>query len=117
MKLSVIVPAYNEEECLEKTLKSIFLFLDNFGLTAGYEVIAVNDGSTDQTAEILKKISRTNFKAVNLPANIGKGGAVKAGMLAATGELKLFMDADGSTDISEIKKFLLRINEGYDIII
>jgi len=94
MKISVIIPAYNEEEILEKNAIIIDDFLaQNYD---DYELIVVNDGSLDKTEEIANKLAenRKNIRVVSYPFNRGKGAAVKAGVLASTGEEILFTDCD-----------------------
>lgn len=104
MLLSVIIPAYNEEKRLPGTLKKVRDYLNRQNITC--EVIVVNDGSKDGTAEVASELIKEwrGFQLIDNKENKGKGGVVKQGMLAAKGEWRLFMDADGSTDISEIEK-------------
>jgi len=105
MFLSVIIPAYNEEKRLPQTLNKVrdYLLKQDYE----YEVIVVDDGSKDKTAQTSKKIieSWKNFKIISYEPNRGKGYAVKTGMLAAKGEYAILMDADNSTDLSEVEKF------------
>jgi dolichyl-phosphate beta-glucosyltransferase len=112
--LSIIIPAYNEADHLESTLQSIF----NWIKLPDWELIVVNDGSTDQTPTIVKKLSRRHprVKLLNLPHNHGKGWAVKHGVLKSSGEWILFMDADSSTRINEMEK-LWAFRDKYDVII
>jgi len=102
--LSVIIPAYNEEKRLPKTLKKVRDYLDHQNYT--YEVYVVDDGSKDRTWEVTKDLIKdwSNFKVISYTPNRGKGFAVKTGMLTAKGEWRLLMDADSSTDISEIEE-------------
>lgn len=107
IKLSVVLPAYNEEgRNLVKTLEKVEGFLSSQDYES--EVIVVNDGSKDQTVKVvndwINRQSKIKFKLVSYETNQGKGYAVKTGMLAAKGEWRLFMDADSSTDILEIEK-------------
>lgn len=115
MKLSVIVPAYNEEERLIDTLKKIKVYLDKQEYEA--EVIVVDDGSKDKTAQMVKDLigGWSNFQITSYQPNCGKGYAVKTGMLSAKGDWRLMMDADNSTDISEIEK-LNKFQKDYEII-
>ena len=117
MYLSVIIPAYNEEKRLPKTLKAIDEYLGQ--RTYDYEILIVNDGSRDQTAEIAKNLMPQikNLKVTGYAENQGKGYAVKFGMQEAKGDLRLFTDADNSTSIDQIEKFFPEFQKGYDIII
>ena len=104
-KLSVVIPAYNEEKRIKPTLKDIKEYLDK--QEYNWEVIVVNDGSTDQTGQAVSSMIADwdNFQLINNEENKGKGGVVKQGMLAARGQWRLFMDADNSTPVSEVAKF------------
>jgi dolichyl-phosphate beta-glucosyltransferase len=115
--LSVIIPAFNEADRLGATLNSCSKYL--LRQPYSYEIIVIDDGSTDKTRELVEasKLSTPNLILITLPTNKGKGAAVKAGMLAAHGEYRLFMDADNSTDISQIEKLLPYLEQGYDITI
>jgi len=106
MKLSIVIPAYNESRRLPATLASIAEYLDVSELKA--EVIVVDDGSTDGTAEAAKSVPGAGMppKIIGFEGNRGKGAAVKEGLLAATGDYILFMDADNSTHITEVEKLL-----------
>ena len=102
--LSVIIPAYNEEERIAATLRKIDDFLHLFAPTS--EIIVVNDGSSDRTAQIVTSFKNFSHSPVThiFQNNGGKGSAVKKGMLASSSELRLFTDADGATDIYETFK-------------
>ena len=116
--MSVVIPAYNEEKNIERTVAEIQNFLiKKKGLT--FEIIVVNDGSSDRTAEIVAEIAEKQpcVKLVSYEKNMGKGEAVRQGVMASTGELILFSDADLSTPVSEIEKFLPLVQQGYDIVI
>lgn len=115
-KLSVVIPAYNEAARLGRTLPQIVNYFTNQKYSK--EIIIVDDGSTDSTANIVNRQSqKTSFlKLISLDANMGKGGAVRQGVLASIGEWVLFMDADLSTPISELDKFWTYTKD-YDIII
>ena len=117
MHLSVIIPAYNEEKRIEKTLLSVGEYLSKQAY--GYEILVVNDGSKDKTADtVLGLTSRIqNLKILNFNENHGKGFVVRQGMLQAVGDYRLFMDADNSTTIEQVEKFLPFFAEGYDIVI
>ncbi|KAF0132727.1 MAG: glycosyl transferase [Candidatus Saganbacteria bacterium] len=114
--LSIVIPAYNEEARLPNTLNKTIHYLEDHCFA--YEIIVVSDGSVDKTNQIVSEISAQNPK-IKLLKNIknqGKGAGVKKGILAAKGGTVLFMDADNSTEISEIGKFFSYL-EGFDIII
>jgi len=115
--LSVIIPAYNEEKRLPKTLKEIDKYLS--GQDYNYEILVVNDGSPDKTAEIAQSLVSEikNLKPTGYQKNQGKGYAVRFGMLEAKGEYRLFTDADNSTSIEQIEKMWPYFKEGFDIVI
>lgn len=104
-KLSVVIPAYNESTRLKSTLPQIIEFFDSQKYSS--EIIISNDGSTDQTTQTIKKFAKKHpqLKLVDLPDNLGKGGALRQGILATTGKWVLFMDADLSTPLAELDKF------------
>jgi dolichyl-phosphate beta-glucosyltransferase len=116
-EISVIVPAYNEGRRIAPTVRDIVAFLGNNGYA--YEVIVVDDGSTDSTYDVVRHMQREipQLAIVRHPVNLGKGCAVKSGFLAARGEFAVFTDADHSTPIEELPKFLARAHEGCDIVI
>lgn len=117
--LSVIIPAYNEEvrlgPTLEKNLK--YLLAQNYS----WEMIVVSDGSKDKTGELVSEFNRknSNIRLISYEKNRGKGYAVKTGMLAASGDLRLFMDSDNSTPIEELNKLkkFIKSNNVYDVVI
>jgi glycosyltransferase involved in cell wall biosynthesis len=112
MQISVVIPAYNEESAIEATLREVLAYLPTH--FNSYEVIVVNDGSKDATAAIVSRIPGVTL--VQYEQNRGKGYAVKHGMLAALGEVILFMDADNSTKITELDHCMKEIRD-YDIVI
>jgi len=116
-RLSIIVPAYNEERNITTTLETLVAFLDR--KTAPYEVIVVDDGSTDRTANLVMAFAGrhpavTLFRSVH---NSGKGCAVRKGMLAATGDYLFFMDADLSYPVEGLDVLLAELEAGYDVVI
>lgn len=117
MRLSIIIPAYNEERRLLNTLREIDEYLKNQNYD--YEILVVDDGSRDRTIEIAKSLigQIRNLKVIDYKKNQGKGYAVKFGMQEAEGDLRLFTDADNSTSIDQIEKFFPEFQKGYDIII
>jgi dolichyl-phosphate beta-glucosyltransferase len=102
--LSVVVPAYNEERRLGRTLDSVIDHLKNCPWNS--EIIVVDDGSTDHTAEVARGYEQV--KLLLNQRNVGKGEAVRRGVLAASGQFVLMMDADHATPISELHKFVPR---------
>jgi dolichyl-phosphate beta-glucosyltransferase len=108
--LSIVIPAYNEEGRIGRTIEQIENYFKSRKIKG--EIIVVNDGSQDKTKKIVKeKIKKIkNLKLVNLNPNRGKGAAVKVGMLEGKGEIIAFTDADLSTPIFEMDKLIKRIN-------
>ncbi|MFA6251961.1 MAG: dolichyl-phosphate beta-glucosyltransferase [Candidatus Paceibacterota bacterium] len=113
--ISVIIPVYNEEKRIPRTLDGLFSFLKTNGIEA--EVILVNDGSSDNTVKCLKTVTLSNLKIINFAKNKGKGAAVREGALSAIGEIIIFMDADGSTRLEHITEVINFLNTGYDVAI
>ena len=115
--LSVIIPAYNEAERIMPTLLEADGWLSKQGFH--YEILVVNDGSTDKTAELVRRVSSksANIRLIDNFENQGKGAVVKQGMLAAKGDWRLFMDADNSTTVDHFEKMLPLIDKGYKVII
>lgn len=113
--VSLIIPAYNEEERIVPFLASIAAYYNQYPDSL-YEVIVVNDGSKDKTAEVAIKAGEElpKFQVLSLNPNEGKGGAIRAGVLAATGDYIIFMDADGATGIDEMPKMMAAL-ENSDI--
>jgi dolichyl-phosphate beta-glucosyltransferase len=115
LDLSVVIPAFNEERRLPRTLESIFAYLQARPYRA--EIIVVDDGSSDQTPEIVTAC-RQKYPALRLVSNggnRGKGYSVRHGILEARGEVALFSDADLSTPIEEADKLLAALrDEGFD---
>lgn len=112
--LSVVIPVFNEEKRVKK-IADIVSYLKKQPYP--WEIIVVNDGSTDRTIKILKELrKKLRFSLISYTANTGKGFAVKTGMLQANGKFRLFLDVDLSTPISEIEKFLPYM-EKYDILV
>jgi dolichyl-phosphate beta-glucosyltransferase len=103
MNLSIVIPAYNEETRIGSTLQKLLYYCRKHDYD--YEIIVVNDGSTDKTSEIVRVINNPNIKLINLERNKGKGYAVKTGVMAAKKDFILMTDADLSTPIEELEKF------------
>ncbi len=115
--LSIIIPAYNEGERIVRTLLDIDQYLSKKPLS--YEILVVNDGSKDNTGEIVQNHERVikNLRLITQKENQGKGAAVRRGMLDAVGEFRLFMDADNSTTIDHIDRLLPLLKEKNDVVI
>lgn len=118
MYLSIVIPAYNEEERIGNTLSRIYNFLKikNYD----YEVIVVDDGSVDNTVLEIQKsklVQEGKLKIIKNGINRGKGFSVKNGIINSKGEYVLFTDADLSTPIEELDKLFKYIDTGYDIVI
>jgi dolichyl-phosphate beta-glucosyltransferase len=107
MKLSVIIPAYNEAERLPSTLKDAHAWLSEH-INNGFEILVVDDGSSDDTCKSVRQLitDMPELSLIEQPKNKGKGAAVRRGMLAAQGDIHVFMDADHSTHIREIEGVL-----------
>lgn len=115
MKLSIILPVRNEAENLSALSDELARVLISY---PDAEVIAVDDGSTDESLQMLRELAaRYPFlRVVELARNYGQTAAISAGMDAATGDIILPMDADGQNDPHDIPLFLKKIGEGYDIV-
>lgn len=104
IQLSIILPIYNEEDNVEPVLNGVLTVLDD--LDRSYEVIAVNDGSSDKTLDRLRAISHPNLRIVNFARNFGQTAAMAAGFDHAQGDIWIPMDADGQNDPKDIPKML-----------
>jgi len=110
--LSVVIPAFNEAERLPRTLGRLADYLRAFG--RAHEILVVDDGSSDATAERARAAGATVLRN---DKNRGKGHAVRRGMLEARGQRRLMTDADLSTPIEELKRFLETMDRGFDVVI
>jgi len=115
IKLSIVLPAYNEEKIIENTLNEILRYLNNKKYS--WEVVVADDGSKDKTSQIVKKFSDRGVRLVRLLKNKGKGGALREGMLKARGEYVIFMDADLSVPLENLDIFLKKLDAGSDVVI
>ena len=106
--LSIILPAKNESAAIGATVAGIIALLPDA------EVIVVNDGSTDNTLEVA---TAAGARVVSHPYSKGNGAAIKTGARAATGEIIVFMDADGQHDPADIPRLLARLEEGHDMVV
>jgi len=114
---SVVIPAYNEELRLPTYLGEVIAYFD--GRDEPYEILVVDDGSRDETAARVldAQAAHASVTLHRLATNHGKGFAVRAGMRAARGELRLMADADGATPIGEVKRLEAAIHAGADVAI
>jgi glycosyltransferase involved in cell wall biosynthesis len=117
--ISIIIPVFNEEDCIEKTLDRIVEYMSKKEFS--YEIIVADDGSTDKTKDVVEKVAQkykdVDIKFISEGVHKGKGFAVNIGMKNASGDYVLFLDADLSTDISEFEKFIPYIRQNVDVII
>lgn len=107
MYLSWIIPAYDEEHRIKRTVRDVAAFLRAKNFPGGFEIIVANSASRDRTADIVRRMQKDTpeLRLLNLE-NKGKGWAVKQGMFAATGDVRLFSDADNSVSPDHLDKFL-----------
>ena len=115
-KISVIVPVYNEEDNIDPLFKALFSVLSR--LTADFEIIAVNDGSTDHSYERLSAFAgqHPEVKVVNFRRNFGQTAAIMAGIDYSSGDILVFIDSDLQNDPDDIPVLLDKLNEGYDVV-
>jgi dolichyl-phosphate beta-glucosyltransferase len=115
-RVSVVIPAYNEEERIIPTIGAIATYMSARG--EPWELIVADDGSTDTTVALLQGMQLVNMRVLVAERNGGKGSAVRRGVLAAHGSVVLFADADQSTPIEQFDRLLAKVtDEGYDIVI
>jgi dolichyl-phosphate beta-glucosyltransferase len=116
VQLSIVIPAFNERKRLPKTVLETIVWCNRN--RRSYEVLIADDGSSDDTLEIAELFNKydASVKVLRCP-HLGKGSAVRLGMLNASGDCILFMDADGATPLSEISKLQAKIDDGYPIAI
>ena len=110
-KISLIIPCFNERHAIERTIDEVNLLLGK----VLYEIIVVDDGSFDGTSEILK--DRKDIKLVRNPYNKGYGFSIKKGIYAASGDIIVIIDADGTYPIESILLMVKKLEEGYDLVI
>lgn len=115
--LSVIIPAYNESGKIKDTVYDINRCLEQKKYR--YEIIVVNDGSSDLTADLVRQLSQELpvLRLIDNRENFGKGKVVKQGILAAAGFFYLFTDADNSTRMDQFDKLLPYLENGFDVVI
>lgn len=117
MKLSVIVPCFNEEEVIAATHDRLAAVL--FAVTPDYEIVYVDDGSRDRTPDILKSIcdKDANARAIRLARNFGHQNALAAGLVAVTGDVAVIIDADLQDPPEVIPEFVAKWREGFEVVV
>ena len=117
--ISVVIPVYNEQNRIHSFLSSVIEYVRKKDFS--YEIVIVDDGSDDATVIMVESLLGEKlsgkYKILKLPLNLGKGAAIKKGMLEAAGEYIFFLDADGSTSIEEIDNFIPYFSSHFDIYI
>ena len=111
MRISIVLPAKNESAAIGATVASIRQHYPN---TAAVEVLVVNDGSTDNTAAVAQS---AGARVLYHPYSKGNGAAIKTGARAASGDVIVFMDADGQHDPADISRLLTELEQGYDMVV
>src|SRR5258708_1565584 len=114
--LSIVVPVYNEQDNVLPLCERIGMALKD--VDGGYEVVLVNDGSTDMTEANLRALATkdTRFKVVNFRRNFGQTPAVRAGIDFSTGDVIIGLDGDLQNDPADIPRILDKLGEGYDVV-
>ncbi|NOX76406.1 MAG: glycosyltransferase family 2 protein [Gammaproteobacteria bacterium] len=107
-KISIVLPAKNEGQNLQRLLPTLCKQFEHC------EIVVVNDGSTDDTVEVC---SRHSVTLISHPYSMGNGAAIKSGARMATGDLLIFMDADGQHRVEDIPRLLEKFDEGYDMVV
>jgi glycosyltransferase involved in cell wall biosynthesis len=115
-KLSIIVPIHNEESCITRLYAELKTAMEN--IRVQYEIVCVDDGSTDKSLDILKAIALqdTAVKLIAFPRNYGQTAALVSGKDFASGEVVVFMDGDLQNDPKDIPILVKKIEEGYDVV-
>jgi glycosyltransferase involved in cell wall biosynthesis len=114
--LSVFFPAYNDEKTIGELVEKAYRVLPS--LASRFEVIVVNDGSTDNTGKVLKKLTQKykDLKIVTHSKNRGYGGALKSGFRASNGDFVFYTDGDGQYDVLELSQLVQKMDDGIDLV-
>ena len=113
--ISFVVPVFNEETGIETTLDALTTELE--ALSVSYEIIVVNDGSTDRSRQLIANYGNPCVRLVNHPTNAGYGASLKTGLSYASHEFIGIIDADGTYDIHSLPKLIEEINQGFDMVV
>ena len=113
-KFSIIIPVFNSEKIVEQTVRETIIALESYKLN--FEIILINDGSTDQSWKVIKKLANefNNIKSINLLKNYGQHTAIFCGIQHTNGDYVITMDDDLQNPPLEIIKLIEKIDEGYD---
>lgn len=119
IQLSVVIPAFNEADRIGPSLQRVWDYLRSRYGAGGFEMIVVDDGSRDSTVAVVEQFMARapELRLIRFSQNRGKGAAVRAGMMAATGRAVLFSDTDLSTPIEEVEEALRLLADGGDVVI
>jgi glycosyltransferase involved in cell wall biosynthesis len=114
-KISIVIPVFNEQDCIEKTIQET----DRLFQVSGFEfnIVIINDGSTDKTDEILEGITNPSFRVIRHETNRGYGAALKTGIINSSSEYVCIIDADGTYPINEIPRLAQFLEEGYSMVV
>lgn len=117
---SIVIPAFNEEKLIGVTLQSLIDYSEDFHLNC--DLVVVDDGSYDQTVDVIKKIigkekGHFNIQLIENSSNHGKGYVLRQGMLMAAGQVCIFMDADMPFELSVIREIYSKVNSGCQVVV
>ena len=118
-KLTIVIPVYNEDESLRPLYAEIMKHIPELdGLIGSYELLFVDDGSSDNSVQVIKELAEQdpNIHAIVFRKNFGKAAALQAAFRAADGDIIITMDADLQDDTMELRGFIEKIDEGYDLV-
>lgn len=115
IKYSIIIPAFNEDKAIKKVIMNLSNFLEKFFLER-YEIIVINDGSSDGTEEVLRGLDLKNYRYYSNPYNKGYGASLKLGANQANGEYLIFYDSDGQHNPEDLTR-LMAESDKYDMVI
>jgi glycosyltransferase involved in cell wall biosynthesis len=114
-KISIVIPVFNEADHIEKTIQQLIKIIQSY--KADFEVIFINDGSTDNTTQQLAGLDKDFFRVIHHDINRGYGASLKTGIANATSPYICIIDADGTYPIDEIPKLAEALSEGYDMVV